>query len=82
MKLNWIKKAFNLNAGIFIEEVVYDYYGKYFTGYIIYQGYILFGIPGYDRLDICPTKESLDETLKAFDIKLEDCVWKFIKNKK
>ena len=71
--MNWIKKIFNLNTGMFVNQRLYTYNGKPHIGFELCQGFVLFGIPGYDRLYICHDKETLDETLEVFDIKPSEC---------
>jgi len=46
------KKIFNTNTGYFIKPHVYRYSETQEIGYILCKGYIMFGIPGYDRIEI------------------------------
>ena len=50
-------KIFNTNTGYFIRSHVYKYNGTRQIGYILCKGYIMFGIPGYDRIEIYLTRE-------------------------
>ena len=71
--MKWFKTLFNTNTGYFIDKLVYYYEGEPYLGYILCQGYVLFVIPGYDRVGIYCDKESLLNSMKILGIKLEDC---------
>ena len=60
------KKLFNLNTGYFINQVPYDYEGKTYTGYIVCQRYVLFGIPGYDRVGFFVDKDDADRHMELW----------------
>ena len=55
------KKVFNTNTGYFIKEVSYFYEGKPEVGYVLCKGYIMFGIPGYDRIGVYIDKSEVEE---------------------
>lgn len=61
---NLFKKLFNTNTGYFIKSVFYYYNGENHIGYIICKGYIMFGIPGYDRIEILIDKTEAETKLK------------------
>ena len=48
---------FNPNAGYFIYTHPYTYQGELCTGYVVCQRFVVFGIPGYDRLEYFFDKE-------------------------
>lgn len=54
-----MEKIFNMNTGYFVNNIQYNFCDKKFIGYELCQGYIIFGIPGYSRIDACYNKESL-----------------------
>lgn len=60
----FFKKIFNTNTGYYLIERVYEYNCKIYIGYVLCQGYIMFGIPGYKRLGIFVDKSEADEALK------------------
>ena len=68
-----MKKIFNLNTGYFIKELIYDYESKYYIGYMICKGYIIFGIPGYDVIKdgYCCDFITLTEKLEKYNINLK-----------
>jgi hypothetical protein len=43
-------KIFNSNTGLKMESVGYTCEGRYYTGYVVRQGYLIFGIKGYKTL--------------------------------
>jgi hypothetical protein len=47
-----LKKLFNSNTGYFIKEHPYWWDNKLEMGYILCKGFILFGISGYDRVNV------------------------------
>ena len=47
-----LKKIFNTNTGYFIKTVVYFYREDSKIGYVLCKGYLMFGIPGYDVVEI------------------------------
>ena len=61
-----LKKLFNTNTGYFIKNQTYSYEGKVEIGYILCKGYIMFGIPGYDRLNVFVDKNEAEATLNTF----------------
>ena len=66
MGTNLIRKFFNLNTGYFINTHNYFYNGILEEGYIICKGYILFGLFGFDRIEIHTNKEEAEERLKVY----------------
>lgn len=58
------KNIFNSNTGYFIKEISYSYKGIHAVGYVLCKGYIMFGIPGYDRIGVYLDKQ---EALQRFD---------------
>lgn len=62
------KKLFNFNTGLFINEVTYFHSpdATYYTGYVVCQGFVLFGIPGYDRVGHFVDKEDAVEHMEAW----------------
>ena len=58
------KKIFNTNTGYFIKEISFPYKGIRAVGYVLCKGYIMFGIPGYDRIGVYLDKQ---EALQRFD---------------
>jgi len=58
-----LKKIFNTNKGHFIKEHIYDFGGKPFIGYILCREYVMFGIPGYDRLGVYIDKADAEKEL-------------------
>ena len=68
-----MNKIFNLNTGFFVNERPYDHDGKPYIGYELCKGYVILGIPSYQRIDLCHNKKSLDETLDIFGIDPYDC---------
>ena len=58
-----LKKLFNSNTGYFLNTHVYDYQGKPQIGYVLCKGYIMFGIPGYDRLGVFIDKDEAETAL-------------------
>jgi hypothetical protein len=46
------KKIFNTNTGYFIKTIVYFYKENSSIGYVLCKGYLMFGIPGYDVVNI------------------------------
>lgn len=46
------KSLFNLNTGFFIKECLYTASGRPHVGYVLCKGFKLFGIRGYDRIDV------------------------------
>ena len=65
MGANLIKKFFNLNTGYFIKIHNYYYNGILENGHIICKGYILFGLFGYDRIEIHIDKKEAEEAPAA-----------------
>lgn len=59
----FIKGLFNTNTGYFINTISYYYECKYYTGYILCKGFIIFGIPGYDRIEIFLNKNDAETSL-------------------
>lgn len=55
------KKVFNTNTGYFIQTHLYFYGGKPAVGYVLCKGYIMFGIPGYDRIGVFVDKAEAKE---------------------
>ena len=55
------EKVFNTNTGYFIKEVSYFYKGVNAVGFILCKGYIMFGIPGYDRVGVFVDKAEAKE---------------------
>jgi len=47
-----LKKAFNSNTGYFLNRVIYFWEGKSEVGYVLCRGYVMFGIPGFDRVGV------------------------------
>jgi hypothetical protein len=69
-----MNKIFNLNTGFFVNKRPYTHVdGKNYVGYELCQGYVILGIPGYQRLDLCHDKNSLDETLEILGVDPYDC---------
>jgi hypothetical protein len=61
-----LKKLFNTNTGYFLNTLTYFYNGKVETGYILCKGYIMFGIPGYSRLNVFVDKNEAEAALNTF----------------
>lgn len=64
---NIFKKLFNLNTGYFINEVSYFYEGRTYIGYVLCKGYVLFGIPGYDKIDCFVDKSDAYGHLEVYN---------------
>jgi hypothetical protein len=62
-----LKKIFNANTGYFIKNHTYYYDGKPHVGYIVCRGYVMFGITGYDKVDIFVEKNEADEFINKLD---------------
>jgi len=63
-----LKKIFNTNTGYFIKRVPYQSEGRHYIGYVLCRGYIMFGIPGYDKIEVYTDKTEAEEaqaTLEA-----------------
>lgn len=71
--MNFFKKIFNLNTGYFIKKLPYEYENKYYIGYMICKGYIIFGISGYDVINdgYCCDIGTLTERLEQYNINLK-----------
>lgn len=61
-----IKKLFNLNTGYFLNTHPYYYKGEKEIGYSLCRGYIMFGIPGYKRINIFTNKLDAHSALNTF----------------
>ena len=57
-------KIFNSDTGSFIEEVVYFYEGKPLIGYVVYRGYIMFGLCGHDTLGVFLTRDEAEKFIE------------------
>jgi hypothetical protein len=66
MKL--LKKLFNLNRGYWIETHLYQYKGKLEIGYVLYQGYTIFGINGKDRINVYVDLKDAKEDLEKLNL--------------
>lgn len=44
----------------------YEYEGKMYLGYLVYEDYFFLGIPCSKRIAICHSKEQADEYLQFF----------------
>lgn len=60
------EKAFNTNTGYFIKKVIYWYQGRSEVGYVLCRGFVMFGIPGYDRLGVFVDQEDAIRDLKIW----------------
>lgn len=60
-----LKKLFNSNTGYFINTHHYRYNCKNEVGYIVCQGYRMFGIFGFDRLEVFTDKKEAENYLKS-----------------
>ena len=56
-----MKRLFNFNTGYFLKERIYHYDGKPCIGYILCKGYILFGLSGYDKIDVYVDKQDAEQ---------------------
>lgn len=54
---------FNPNTGYYLNPVPYEYKGESCMGYVLCKGYVILGIPGYERIDIFPDREEAEEAL-------------------
>ena len=68
--INFIKSGFNTNLGYTAIERFYMYNGKPYMGYVLVKNYVIFWIPGYDRISVFIDKESLEEYLELNSIKI------------
>jgi hypothetical protein len=62
------KKIFNFNTGYFINETLYWYNGKLEIGYVLCKGYILFGLFGYDRINVFVDKTEANNALNQIKL--------------
>lgn len=63
---NMLRKIFNKisyfifhSGGYVIDQPIYEYDGMPYKGYVIYEEYYIFNIPGYDSIAICSEMEQL-----------------------
>ena len=63
-------KLFNTNTGYWIETRLYQYNGKVEIGYVIYKGFVMFGISGKDKVNVYVDLKEAKETLEK--VKLTD----------
>lgn len=67
-----IKNFLFHNNGYRIEEMIYDYEGSPYLGYILHYEWSLFGIRGSDRIAICCDKEILNKELEIRSLNFND----------
>ena len=68
--IKFIKSGFNTNLGYTAIERFYMYNGKPSMGYVLVKNYVIFWIPGYDRISVFIDRESLEEYLELNSIKI------------
>jgi hypothetical protein len=60
----FFKKIFNSNTGYFIESITYVYNDRIEIGYVLYRGYIMFGISGHTRINVYVNKIDAESDMK------------------
>lgn len=61
-----MKNLFNTNTGYFLKTQVYYFNGNAYLGYILCNGYIMFGIKGYTRISAHIDKEEATNKLNYY----------------
>ena len=68
--IKFIKSGFDTNLGYTAIERSYMYEGKPHLGYVLVKNYVIFWIPGYDRISVFIDKKALEEYLELNSIKI------------
>lgn len=68
--IKFLKSGFNTNCGYSVLTRTYNYVGKPQIGYVLVKNYVMFWLPGYDRIEVFTDKESLDQYLEINSIKI------------
>jgi len=70
--INFFKSGFNTDCGYSVHSRTYTYNGKPQLGYVLVKNYIMFWLPGYDRIEVFVDKADLDEYLTTHSITLNN----------
>ena len=68
--MKFIKSGFSTDLGYSAIERFYMYNGKQHMGYVLVKNYVIFWIPGYDRISVFIDREALEGYLKLNSIKI------------